>query len=77
LTATQLSELDEIFGFMVLPSVVANEAFRRGGFRVAGTTDGCRVHFHAVNGAQRGVVGQAGVEAEQWSEGEFICRGRE
>ena len=40
-------------GFIVLPSVVANEAVRRYGFRVVGTTDRCRVQFHAITAERR------------------------
>ena len=37
----------------MLPSVVANEAVRRYGFRVVGTTDRCRVQFHAITAERR------------------------
>ncbi len=40
-------------GFIVLPSVVADEAVRRYGFRVVGTTDACRVQFHAITAERR------------------------
>jgi LysR family transcriptional activator of nhaA len=40
-------------GFIVVPSVVADEAVRRYGFRLVGTTDACRVHFHAITAERR------------------------
>jgi LysR family transcriptional regulator, transcriptional activator of nhaA len=40
-------------GFIVLPSVVAEEAVRRYGFRVVGTTEACRVQFHAITAERR------------------------
>ena len=40
-------------GFIVLPSVVADEAVRRYGFRIVGTTDACRVQFHAITAERR------------------------
>ena len=40
-------------GFIVLPSVVADEALRRYGFRVVGTSDACRVQFHAITAERR------------------------
>jgi LysR family transcriptional activator of nhaA len=40
-------------GFIVLPSVVADEAVRRYGFRIMGTTDACRVRFHAITAERR------------------------
>jgi LysR family transcriptional regulator, transcriptional activator of nhaA len=40
-------------GFIVLPSVVANEAVRRYGFRVIGTADKCQIQFHAVTAERR------------------------
>jgi LysR family transcriptional activator of nhaA len=40
-------------GFIVLPSVVADEAVRRYGFRIVGTADACRVQFHAITAERR------------------------
>ena len=40
-------------GFMVLPSVVTDEAVRRYGFRVVGTADACRIQFHAISAERR------------------------
>jgi len=40
-------------GFIVLPSVVADEAVRRYGFRIVGTSDSCRVQFHAITAERR------------------------
>ena len=40
-------------GFIVLPSVVADEAVRRYGFRVVGATDACRVQFRAISAERR------------------------
>jgi LysR family transcriptional regulator, transcriptional activator of nhaA len=40
-------------GFIVLPSVVADEAVHRYGLRVLGTTDACRVQFHAITAERR------------------------
>ena len=40
-------------GFIALPSVVAEEAVRRYGFRVVGTTEACRVQFHAITAERR------------------------
>ena len=40
-------------GFMVLPSVVADEAVRRYGFRIVGETDKCKVQFHAITAERR------------------------
>jgi LysR family transcriptional activator of nhaA len=40
-------------GFIVLPAVVADEAQRRYGFRVVGTSDTCRVQFHAITAERR------------------------
>ena len=40
-------------GFIVLPSVVAHEAVRRYGFRIVGTSDSCRVQFHAITAERR------------------------
>ena len=40
-------------GFIVLPSTVADEAVHRYGFRVVGTTDACRVQFHAITAERR------------------------
>jgi LysR family transcriptional activator of nhaA len=40
-------------GFIVLPSVVAEEAVRRYGFRVIGATAKCRVQFHAITAERR------------------------
>jgi LysR family transcriptional activator of nhaA len=40
-------------GFIVLPSVVADEAVRRYGFRIVGETDKCKVQFHAITAERR------------------------
>jgi len=40
-------------GFIVLPSVVADEAVRRYGFRIVGATDQCKVQFHAITAERR------------------------
>jgi LysR family transcriptional regulator, transcriptional activator of nhaA len=40
-------------GFIVLPSVVADEAVHRYRFRIVGTTDACRVQFHAITAERR------------------------
>ena len=40
-------------GFIALPSVVAEEAVRRFGFRIIGVTDQCRVRFHAITAERR------------------------
>ena len=40
-------------GFVVLPSVVADEAARRYGFRVFGETDKCQVQFYAITAERR------------------------
>ena len=40
-------------GFIVLPSVVADEAVRRYGFRLVGTADACQVQFHAITAERR------------------------
>jgi LysR family transcriptional activator of nhaA len=40
-------------GFIVLPSVAADEAVHRYGFRVVGATDTCRVQFHAITAERR------------------------
>ncbi len=40
-------------GFIVLPSVAAEEAVRRYGFRLVGTSDSCRVQFHAITAERR------------------------
>ena len=48
-------------GFIALPSVVADEAVRRYGFRVVGISDACRVQFHAIT-AERRIVHPAVVQ---------------
>jgi LysR family transcriptional activator of nhaA len=40
-------------GFIVLPSIVADEAVRRYGFRIVGATDACRLQFHAITAERR------------------------
>ncbi len=40
-------------GFIVLPSVAAEEAVRRYGFRVIGVAEKCRVQFHAITAERR------------------------
>jgi LysR family transcriptional activator of nhaA len=40
-------------GFIALPSVVADEAVRRHGFRIVGTSEACRVQFHAITAERR------------------------
>ncbi len=40
-------------GFIVLPSVVADEAVRHYGFRVIGVAETCRVQFHAITADRR------------------------
>ena len=40
-------------GFIALPSVVADEAVRRYGFRILGTAETCRVQFHAITAERR------------------------
>ena len=40
-------------GFIVLPSVVADEAVRRYGFRIVGETDKCKVQFQAITAERR------------------------
>jgi LysR family transcriptional activator of nhaA len=40
-------------GFIALPSVVAAEAVHRYGFRVLGTSEQCRVRFHAITAERR------------------------
>lgn len=40
-------------GFIALPSVVADEAVRRYGFRILGTSEACRVQFHAITAERR------------------------
>jgi LysR family transcriptional activator of nhaA len=40
-------------GFIVLPSVVADEAAQRYGFRVVGISERCRVQFHAITAERR------------------------
>lgn len=40
-------------GFIVLPSTVADEAVQRYGFRIIGSTDACRVQFHAISAERR------------------------
>lgn len=40
-------------GFIALPSVVADEAVRRYGFRVVGTSETCRVQFLAITAERR------------------------
>ena len=40
-------------GFIVLPSVAADEAVHRYRFRIVGTTDACRVQFHAITAERR------------------------
>ena len=40
-------------GFIVLPSVVADEAVRRYGFRVLGVAEQCRVQFHAITAERK------------------------
>jgi LysR family transcriptional activator of nhaA len=40
-------------GFIVLPSVVAEEAVRRYGFCVVGETDECKLQFHAITAERR------------------------
>jgi len=40
-------------GFIVLPSLAANEAVRRYDFRIVGTTNACRVQFHAITAERR------------------------
>ncbi len=40
-------------GFTVLPTIVAEEAVARYGFRIIGATNKCRVHFYALTGERR------------------------
>jgi LysR family transcriptional activator of nhaA len=40
-------------GFIVLPSVVADEAVRRYGFQIVGKAEKCRVQFHAITAERR------------------------
>jgi LysR family transcriptional activator of nhaA len=40
-------------GFIVLPSVVADEAVRRYGFRIIGQSDQCKIQFHAITAERR------------------------
>jgi LysR family transcriptional regulator, transcriptional activator of nhaA len=40
-------------GFIVLPSVVVDEAVRRYGFRPVGVAEECRVQFHAITAERR------------------------
>jgi LysR family transcriptional regulator, transcriptional activator of nhaA len=40
-------------GFIAVPSVVLDEAVRRYGFRLLGTAETCRVHFHAITAERR------------------------
>ncbi|MBE7499500.1 MAG: hypothetical protein HS113_04175 [Verrucomicrobiales bacterium] len=40
-------------GFIVLPSVVADEAMRHYGFRIIGVAEACRVQFHAITAERR------------------------
>jgi len=40
-------------GFIALPSIVAEEAVRAHGFRVVGSTEACRVRFHAITVERR------------------------
>lgn len=40
-------------GFIVLPSVVADEAVRRYGFRIIGQSAQCKIQFHAITAERR------------------------
>lgn len=40
-------------GFIALPTLVADEAVRRYGFRILGVAEDCRVQFHAITAERR------------------------
>lgn len=40
-------------GFVALPTVVADEAVRRYGYRIIGTASACRVQFHGITAERR------------------------
>jgi LysR family transcriptional regulator, transcriptional activator of nhaA len=61
-------------GFIALPSVVADEAVRRYGFRVLGTADDCRVQFHAVTAERRIVHPVVAVMTDSARSQLFTCR---
>jgi LysR family transcriptional activator of nhaA len=59
-------------GFIALPSVVADEAVRRYGFRVLGVSDACRVHFHAIT-AERRILHPAVVVLTEYARQHVCC----
>lgn len=58
-------------GFIALPSVVTEEAVRRYGFRMLGTTEACRLQFHAIT-AERRIVHPAVVQITETARRELF-----
>lgn len=59
-------------GFIALPSVVADEAVRRYGFRIIGTAEPCRVQFHAIT-AERRLIHPAVIVLTDYAQKRLCC----
>jgi LysR family transcriptional regulator, transcriptional activator of nhaA len=59
-------------GFIALPSVVADEAVLRYGFRILGEIDACRVRFHAIT-AERRILHPAVVVLTEFAQRHHCC----
>jgi LysR family transcriptional activator of nhaA len=59
-------------GFIALPSVVADEAVRRYGFRILGVAEQCRVQFHAIT-AERKLAHPAVVTLTEFAQKRLNC----